>query len=246
MKKSLLVLVACVLACVSAMAQVKYNLKVNGIDVTSENAASITGDGITGAVSYDAASNVLTLENAIVKATGGTNALTSKNDGLTIKLVGENHMTSTNASAVCFFNKATITGTGSLSVSAGNSTGIQVIDYSLDITGGCSISATGIGGIAGMMGNEILNINASNVVASGFVFGAISDINVNLVDCKIDSGSYSGDDVTIVSTAAGIHSAVVYDKATAPVFNLNGMRLSGVPAKGLYIKNGKKVIANGK
>lgn len=46
MKKSLLVLVASFLACVSAMAQVKYNLKVNGIDVTSENAASITGDGI--------------------------------------------------------------------------------------------------------------------------------------------------------------------------------------------------------
>lgn len=242
MKKSLLVLVASFLACVSAMAQVKYNLKVNGIDVTSENAASITGDGIGGTISYDAASNVLTLENATVNATGGNNALESKNDGLTILLVGENNLTSTSAATVCLFNKTTITGTGSLSASASSSTGIQQMDYSLDITGGCSVTAIGIGGISGLSGNEVLNIRGSKVVASGFIFGAISDINVNLFNCEIESGSYYGDDVTIVPVATGIHSAVTSDNASAPVYNLNGVRLNSVPSKGVYIKNGKKVI----
>lgn len=242
MKKVLLVLVAGVLASVSAMAQVKYNLKVNGIDVTSENAASVTGDGIAGNISYDAASNVLTLNNAVVNASGGKNALESKNDGLTIRLVGENNMTSTSAATVCLFNKTTITGTGSLSASSSSSTGIQQMDYTLDITGGCSVTASGIGGIAGLSGNEVLNIRDSKVVASGFIFGAISDINVNLFNCEIESGSYYGDDVTIVPVATGIHSAVTSDDASAPVYNLNGVRLNSVPSKGVYIKNGKKVI----
>lgn len=244
MKKNITLLTASLLCCMGMMAQTSYSIKINGVEVTSDNAASITGSGINGNISYDAASNVLTLDNATVSGTGGNNALDCKNEGLTVKLVGTNTLTSGNYSTLCFFKNATITGSGTLSATSAGSTAIQVIDYTLNITGGCSVTAEGIGGISGMMGNENLNIDASTVKASGFVFGAISDINVHLTNCEVKSGSYEGEEVSIEPTATAIKKITTTDgMSQAPIYSLNGRLLSGKPAKGLYIQNGKKVMA---
>jgi len=45
-----------------------YDFYVSGVQVTSKNAANITGDGISGKVSYDYASNTLSLENAVLSS----------------------------------------------------------------------------------------------------------------------------------------------------------------------------------
>lgn len=233
-----------VLFSINMTAQTNYNIKVNGIAVTPDNAAAITGDGITGTVKYDAASNVLTLDNATIAATGGNNAITSKTDGLTIELVGTNTLSSTSASTVCLFNEATITGKGSMSAEAGNSTAIQVMECPLTIKGGCKVSASGIGGIAGLMGTESITINASTVMASGFVFGAISDCFVTLIDSDITSGSYFDEEVTIEPTTTGINA--VSDRPAThrrDVFTTDGKRLERVPSKGIYIQGGRKIVA---
>ena len=44
----------------------KYNLWVADVQVTSENASNITGEGISGKVSFDATTNTLTLNNATI------------------------------------------------------------------------------------------------------------------------------------------------------------------------------------
>lgn len=244
MKHFSTLLATVVLFSLNVAAQTSYDLKVNGISVTSDNAAAITGDGITGTVKYDATSNVLTLNNATIAATGGNNAITSHKDGLTIELVGENALSSASGATVCLFKETTIEGKGSASAKSGNSTAIQMMSYPLTIKGGCTVTTSGIGGIAGMDGTETLTINASTVKASGSVFGAISDCSVDLIDCKITSGSYIDEEVTIEPTSTGINA--ISDKPssrTGEIYTTAGARLGHVPAKGIYIKDGKKVLA---
>lgn len=243
MKKYFTMLAAALLLGVNAMAQTVYGLKINGINVTSDNASAITGDGIIGSISYDADNHVLTLDNATVNATTAGCAIDDKSEsGLTVKLVGENTLTSTFASTVSFQKAMTITGAGKLSVSSSGSTGLQTLGGDLTISGGCEVSAAGIGGISGWLGTEKLTVNASTVKASGFVFGAISDFDVQLIDCEIKSGSLEGEEVYIAPTATSIRSARRADAVDAPAYGLNGVRLDKVPAKGLYIQNGKKVM----
>lgn len=55
-----------------APAATNYQIWVGGVEVTSDNASSITGPNISGTASYDAASNTLTLNNANI--TGATDA----------------------------------------------------------------------------------------------------------------------------------------------------------------------------
>ena len=72
-----------------------------------------------GKVTYDATSNVLTLENATIsnaseKAAGV--ALWNSIKNLTIKLVGENTITSEKSGGVVNYEKLTFTGTGKLTI----------------------------------------------------------------------------------------------------------------------------------
>lgn len=98
MKKKLLFLAIAALLtallCVSALASSdSLGLWVGGVEVTSANASNITGEGITGTVSYDAATKTLTLNGATLS--GSHNAgyfkanIYAKND-LNIVLIGDN------------------------------------------------------------------------------------------------------------------------------------------------------------
>ena len=66
-----------------------YNIVVGGVQVTSDNAANITGDHISGTVSFDVENNTLTLDNATIDMTDAdVNAVTSALETLTVRLVG--------------------------------------------------------------------------------------------------------------------------------------------------------------
>ncbi len=80
--------------------QTSYGLTVGGVEVTPDNASSITGTNITGTVSYDATNNKLTLSGATINgditysgtedltiAFSGTNAV-STSDNYAIQYVG--------------------------------------------------------------------------------------------------------------------------------------------------------------
>lgn len=67
-----------------------YGLTIAGTAVTSANASAITGTGITGAVSFDAANKILTLNGATIDGT-----IESSLDNLSIHLTGSNSISGT-------------------------------------------------------------------------------------------------------------------------------------------------------
>ena len=83
-----------------------YNLWVGGVEVTSDNASNITGEGITGTgkVTYDDSTKTLTLDNVNIDSvysfrnwagtdSAGIYVSSGFNGALTIKLEGENTIT---------------------------------------------------------------------------------------------------------------------------------------------------------
>ena len=79
-----------------------YGITVAGVQVTSDNASNITGDNITGTVSYDAENKILTLNGAHIS---GNIQRTSAED-LTVNLVGSNEITIASANDCVFVGNA--------------------------------------------------------------------------------------------------------------------------------------------
>ena len=100
-------------------AQEDYGITVGGVQVTSENASSITGENITaGTVSFDAENNTLTLTGAAISG-----EILSSLETLTIHLVGESQLTSANEQNSALQNEGDMadllfTGSGSLVIDA--------------------------------------------------------------------------------------------------------------------------------
>lgn len=78
---------------------VDYDIIVGGVQVTSDNAANITGGQISdGKVSFDAENNILTLNGAIIDMSNtGQYPIQSSLANLTIKLEGDNNIFTVNA-----------------------------------------------------------------------------------------------------------------------------------------------------
>ena len=148
MKKRILSALLCLCMVMALMPTVafaetkSYKLWVGGVEVTSDNASNITGEGIkgTGTVTYDDSTKTLTLDNVNIASvysfynSAGTTDSAGiyvsgdfNNDDLTIKLVGENTITGqlpgSEISGYGFFAKGFSTnlifdGSGSLNISA--------------------------------------------------------------------------------------------------------------------------------
>lgn len=101
-----------------------YEVWVAGIEITSENASAVTGEGISGTVSYDAATKTLTLNNTTITkchefAVFDDHACIYSEHELTIELVGENTLNATEnggSSYGIYLNEGNLTfkGNGSL------------------------------------------------------------------------------------------------------------------------------------
>lgn len=107
-----MVVAFCTLVCVGARAQsteIDYGIVVNSVNITSSNAHDVTGDGITGSISYDPNTLTLTLNNVnlfMIDAKG-------MSTDLVINLVGNNVITC--CLYVSYLNTV-ITGSGSLNI----------------------------------------------------------------------------------------------------------------------------------
>ncbi|WP_352399838.1 hypothetical protein [Anaerotignum sp.] len=137
-----------------------YDVWVGSTQVTSDNASDITGTGITGTVSYDADTNTLTLDNATITHEAGfcTNSpfysasIYSKESG-TINLIGSNSINLGGGSSslsrlynISVDKPLTITGSGSLALTAGNATGSStttLASVSLGSTNGGTLTIDG-------------------------------------------------------------------------------------------------------
>ena len=110
MKKRILSALLCLCMVMALMPTVafaeptSYNLWVGGVEVTSDNASNIIGEGITGKVTYDDSTKTLTLDNVNIdsvysfyngvgKDSAGIYVRFDFDGDLTIKLVGENTIT---------------------------------------------------------------------------------------------------------------------------------------------------------
>lgn len=163
MKKRLLSFLCTLALClgllpVSALAvDEPYNLWVNGVAVTSENAVDVLGnaDGEGATVAYDANTNTLTLNGAALDTAYSSSGVDpgviyySGQNELTVKVEGSNTITSETATGIWSSSGGNIclTGTGSLTVEtsgsaiAGAGVTIESGTYNLTSTGSNSIYA---------------------------------------------------------------------------------------------------------
>lgn len=156
----------CTLLPVTASAATSYNIWVGGTQVTDTNAADVLGDGT---VSYDSTTNTLTLNGATItgnqKFDGGATDITRVGDGpdrtgilsdgsLTIELAAGSQNTITGTTGYSSYGiyvagDLTITGTGSLKVSAAdvvsNYSACSIAVYAtskVTVKRGCTVEAS--------------------------------------------------------------------------------------------------------
>ncbi|ATV39564.1 peptidase [Prevotella intermedia] len=246
-------------------AQVAYDLAVAGKKVTSANCNDLSViEGVRGTVSYDPTANVLTLQNAEIITEGNINAIYSKIDGMTLKVIGINKLKAHKA-AITLRNPMTINGGGTLKVESEKDCAIFLFSTDLTIEN-CTVEADSEAyGIAGVDGTtENLTIKNAEVEAEGKEGGSIRDLaTLTLIGCNITkpagaafdaslhgvvlNGEIVKTEVEITKDATAIATPTAQTTATAAQGNytISGVRLSDELqnlSKGIYIVNGKKVV----
>ena len=187
-----------------------YSLSVGGTTITSQNANDVLGDGT---VRYDAATKILTLDNAKIDGTQSqTPVLRADNLELKVILIGENKITSTTKRPV-YFNSGdyTIQGTENDSlIIETDSDGLQVDNGNLTIDG-CNIDITS-SSFGGMLcfgaGKGILTIrNGANISIDSFENTLVGKNGLFITDS------------TVTATANGGAANAIYGGGTISVDN---------------------------
>ena len=189
-----------------------YAIEVGGVEVTSENAANITGPKITGQVSFDLATNTLTLNNATIDFEGGPAIYDTNRGGiLTIKLQGRNTIIGLTAIDI-LYRPLRISGGGTLIIDAGSASIGGARGYGVSIEN-CTLTANRRMAIRGE-----LQINNSNVYVIENAVGAY-DVwgNFTLMGCQIVSPTgaqikkvmgVSGRSTTVVDASGNVCTEV--------------------------------------
>ena len=100
---------------------VGWPLFINGTKVTAKNAGSISGPGISGSMSYNPATKVLSLNGATVSGTDHNCIQNNSVSGLTINVSGTNNFTLGGGGGLqmlCLMVSTTITGSGTLNLNS--------------------------------------------------------------------------------------------------------------------------------
>ena len=200
-----------------------YGIYVGGIQVNEDNAADVLGDGT---VSYDAASNTLTLNGANITEVHTADIFTAgiyaEIADLTIDLVGENRITvpihdggmpDGSEVAVASTKNIEISGTGKLWSNTYVVTGAQNV-----LIKDCEISSEWI--CASAMG-DVTADGATLSGKAGLVNTGNGDITLKNTSVP-EGGNYIGiytemGDLTIENCNITIHGAVVDDDAIVPI-----------------------------
>lgn len=180
-----------------AMAQEAYGIKIAGVEVTSENCADLSViEGVSGKVSFDAATNTLTLDNATIVNAKEEAILNDRCEGLVIKVLGKNNITAADSAGIRIVQSTTILGIGASSMLNVKSdySALAMCNVPLTIQY-CQVIAVGNYGISGSgQYDDELTIRKSYVVAKGAEgelnadedYGSIANIaDLNLEDCYI-------------------------------------------------------------
>ena len=221
-----------------------YDLYIAGVQVTSANCSNLSViSGVSGTVKYDPTNKVLTLDGATIQI-NSTNAINSKIDGLTVKVIGTNNLTTGGNAALGFSKPLTITGGGVLNANSGEDCGIFVNGTNITIDG-CTVNAKGKYGIAGYDGSsETLTIKNSTVTAEGTA-GSITDFaSLTLDGCAITQPAGAVFDASLKAVALG--GAKVTSKVVISPTEPNMSRYITLTVKnGEAIKLDLKAATNG-
>ena len=145
-------------------------LSVAGIRLTSENCNNISNfNGVSGRVSYDSSTKTLTLDNATITATGEDgDGINNWIDGLTIKLIGSNTITSYDEDGIYNAENCTLTIKG--------------------VTSDATLTVKTLGGQAclGIYSSRasIINVKDCSLIVSG-VRGGIAGGNWHFINCTV-------------------------------------------------------------
>ena len=239
----------------------KYDLKICGTQVTSDNCGDLSViDGVEGTVKYDPDSKTLTLEDAKLNIEGEVDCIESEIDGLTIKVSGTNELNAVDAAAIVDA-PTTITGGGTLNMKSEKYAAIYAARTNLTIKD-CIVNAKGKWGIAGYNDSkEKLFISKATVTAEGREGSIRNFKEITLEDCAITqpagavvdnsqgavvlNGEIVKSEVVITRGSDGINTPTIDTTAKQGIYTLSGVKLGGevkdLP-KGVYIVNGKKVV----
>ena len=171
-----------------------YGIKIAGVDVTRKNCNDLSViEGVSGNVSFDAATKTLTLDNATIVSTKEPAIRNNQCEGLVIKVLGKNDITTTKAVGVYVVRPTTVSGIGGsslLNIKAGNSA--MHMSYTPLTIQDCDVTAVGTYGISGYgINNDVLTIRNSRVKAKGGEgdlndyedYGSITDLNDLVLEC---------------------------------------------------------------
>ena len=180
-----------------------YAIYIAGVKVTSANCSDLSViDSVSGTVKYDPTNKVLTLENATIQI-NTTNAIVSNIDGLTIKVIGTNNLTTGSSPTLSFIKPLTITGGGVLNAKSEGDCAIYSSGTNLTIDG-CTVNAKGRYGIAGFDGSsEMLTIKNSTVTAEGTDGSIIAFASLILDGCAITQPAGAAFDASLHAVALG-------------------------------------------
>ena len=161
-----------------------YGLFIAGTQVTDENRNHISNfDGVSGRVSYDHSSRILTLDNATINVTGENYGIESNIDELTIRIIGTCTITTSGFSPIkTKYWHTTITG-GKLKLS-GSDFGLYITERASATINNCDIVCDGSFGTNNS--DAEITINNSNITAKSKKYATMRGIQkLTLNGCAI-------------------------------------------------------------
>ena len=247
----------------SAPTATDYGLKVAGVDVTSDNCADLSViDGVKGTVSYDPATKTLTLQDATIDKPGDDNIYNYGLDGLKIKVLGTNSLTSDHSISINLKEETTFVGNGTLKIK-GYYYGIGIRRNEVNCTiSECKIYIESMAGIDGNWENNDLTIRGAYIELDCRNDLISSITNLHLVDCEIKQpkgavydtalkaivvdGVKQKGKLIIEPTTDGIGTIDADVPARKQgIYTLQGVKVAqdwnSLPP-GIYIRDGKKMI----
>ena len=242
---------------------IKYGVMVAGVEVTVDNCADLSViDGVKGTVNYDPATKTLTLKDATIDKSGDYNIYNYGLDGLKIKVLGTNSLTSDNDISINLKEEATFVGNGTLKIKS-NYYGIGIRRDEVNCTiSECKMYIESVSGIDGNFAKNDLTIRGAYIELDCRDDLITYITNLHLVDCEIKQpkgavydtalkaivvdGVKQTGKLVIEPTTDGIGTIDADVPARKQgIYTLQGVKVAqdwnSLPP-GIYIRDGKKMI----
>lgn len=242
---------------------IKYGVMVAGVEVTVDNCADLSViDGVKGTVSYDPATKMLTLKDATIDKSGDDNIYNYGLDGLKIKVLGTNSLTSDNGTSINLKEETTFVGNGTLKIKS-DYYGIGIRNNEVNCTiSECKIYIEGVDGIDGYFVKNDLTFRGAYIELDCRDDFITCITNLHLVDCEIKQpkgavydtslqaivvdGVKQKGKLVIEPTTDGIGTIDADVPARKQgIYTLHGVKVAqdwnSLPP-GIYIRDGKKMI----